>query len=253
MAMRDGLEAGQPEVGDHHRADEQLEDQQELALLNQVGLAGLVDQRRDVGHRLVDRQVLHRRVGPHAEQQPEHADDQARQQDLMAGHAQEVALVEVGQLDVDLAAGAVRCVLGLRRQQRRRHQHRQRKDHGHSLNKPHRHRVVLILSVHCRALTVPLLVTPCRPLRKSGCLLPPTNPERAPWSRGYTDHVTEIQVIGRHVHRHHRFRPVAAIERELPRQEPSTMPRCASSTITTFLKPASLSGENAATSCFTGA
>ena len=31
------------------------------------------------------------------------------------------------------------------------------------------------------------------------------------------------------------------------------MPRRASSTITTFLKPDSLSGENAATSCFTGA
>ncbi len=27
-------------------------------------------------------------------------------------------------------------------------------------------------------------------------------------------------MIGRHVHRHHRFRPRAAIERELPRQEP---------------------------------
>ena len=107
MAMRDGLEAGQPEVGDHHGADEQLEDQQELALLDQVGLAGLVDDRRDVGHRLVDRQVLHRRVGPEAEQQPQHADDQAREQDLVAGHAQEVALVEIGQLDVDLAAGPV--------------------------------------------------------------------------------------------------------------------------------------------------
>ena len=128
------LEAGQPEVGDHHGADEQLEDQQELALLNQVGLAGLVDDRRDVGHRLVDRQVLHRRVGPEAEQQPQHADDQAREQDLVAGHAEEVALVEIGQLDVDLAARAVDRVLGLglhrrlRRQQRRRHQHRQRKD-----------------------------------------------------------------------------------------------------------------------------
>ena len=58
------LEAGQPEVGDHHRADEELEDQQELALLNQVGLARLVDELGDVGHRLVDRQVLDRVVGP---------------------------------------------------------------------------------------------------------------------------------------------------------------------------------------------
>ena len=56
------LEAGQQEVGDHDGADEDLEDEQELALLHEVGLAGLVDQLRDVGHRLVHRQVLQVRI-----------------------------------------------------------------------------------------------------------------------------------------------------------------------------------------------
>ena len=103
-------EAGNPisaEVGDDDRADEELEDQQELALLNQVGLARLVDQLGDVGHRPVHRQALDAGVGPRAEEQAEHADHQARQQDLVPGHAEEVALVEVGQVDVHLAAGHV--------------------------------------------------------------------------------------------------------------------------------------------------
>ena len=39
-------------------ADEELEDQQELALLDQVGLARLVDELGDLEHRLVHRQVL---------------------------------------------------------------------------------------------------------------------------------------------------------------------------------------------------
>ena len=38
--------------------DEDLEDGDELALRDQVGLAGLVDQLRDLAHRPVHRQVL---------------------------------------------------------------------------------------------------------------------------------------------------------------------------------------------------
>ena len=51
-------EADHREVGDDDRADEDLEDQEELALLNQVGLARLVDQLGDVGHRAMHRQLL---------------------------------------------------------------------------------------------------------------------------------------------------------------------------------------------------
>ena len=54
------------------------EDQDELALGDQVGLAGLVDQLRDLAHRPVDRQVLELAVDDQAEDQPEDADDEAR-------------------------------------------------------------------------------------------------------------------------------------------------------------------------------
>ena len=43
------------EVVDDARADEDLEHEQQPALLEQVGLAGLVDDVRDVEHRLVRR------------------------------------------------------------------------------------------------------------------------------------------------------------------------------------------------------
>ena len=57
----DGVEVQQEaEVDDHDRADEELEDQDELALRDQVGLAGLVDQLGDLEHRAVHRQVLQR-------------------------------------------------------------------------------------------------------------------------------------------------------------------------------------------------
>ena len=46
------------EVDDDDRADEDLQDQQELALLDQVRLAGLVDQLGDLAHRRVHRQGL---------------------------------------------------------------------------------------------------------------------------------------------------------------------------------------------------
>ena len=57
--------------------------------------------------RPVDRQVLHPGVAPEAEQQPQDADQEAGEQDLMPGEAEEVALIEVGEADVHLAAGAV--------------------------------------------------------------------------------------------------------------------------------------------------
>jgi hypothetical protein len=87
-----GLETDQREVRHDDGADEDLENQQELALLDQVGLARLVDQIRHVGHRPVHRQLLHGDVRRHAEQQPEHAHEEARQQDVVTVEPQEVAL-----------------------------------------------------------------------------------------------------------------------------------------------------------------
>ena len=74
----DGLEVQQePEVEDDDDADEDLEDQDELALGDQVRLAGLVDQLGDLPHRLVHGQVLELAVDDEAEDQPEDADDEA--------------------------------------------------------------------------------------------------------------------------------------------------------------------------------
>ena len=60
-------------------------------------------------------------------------------------------------------------------------------------------------------------------------------------------------MIGRHVDGDQRLRPLAAVDGELLGQEPEHEPARRSSTITTRLNPYSLSGENATTSCLTGA
>ena len=103
------LEAGQQEVHDDDGADEAEQDQEQLALLDHVGFAGLVNQLGDLRHRAVHRQVLHVRVAQQTEEQSQDADHQAREQDLMPGEAEEVALIEVGQPKVHLAT---RPVLG---------------------------------------------------------------------------------------------------------------------------------------------
>ena len=68
------------------------------------------------------------------------------------------------------------------------------------------------------------------------------------------DDVAQIEVVRRHIDRHQRFGPLPPVDRELPREEPEQQSPCAESSIsTTRLNPYSLSGENATTSCFTGA
>ena len=73
-------------------------------------------------------------------------------------------------------------------------------------------------------------------------------------SRSHDHDVAQIEVIGRHVHRQQRLRAASAVDGELLRQEPEreAAPRDPRS-CTTRLNPDSLSGENAATSCLTGA
>jgi hypothetical protein len=62
------------EVDRHDRADAQLEVQDELALLNQIGLAGFVNQLGHLEHRTVNRQVPQVHEDVHAERQAQHAD-----------------------------------------------------------------------------------------------------------------------------------------------------------------------------------
>ena len=114
----------------------------------------------------------------------------------------------------------------LRRQHHRRHQHHQHRSHGHSLNKPHHHRVVVSLTL--TATLTQLLLQPGgqrHSTRQENSHAVFHRQVRIKRLRPRTDdEVTEIQVIRRHVHRDHRFRARAAIERELARQEPDHRP-----------------------------
>ena len=65
------------EVENHDDADEDLEQQDEFALRLQIGLAGLVDQLRDLAHRAVHFELLELDVHDEAEEQAEDADDES--------------------------------------------------------------------------------------------------------------------------------------------------------------------------------
>ena len=114
-------------------ADEDPQDQEELALRDQVRLAGLVDQLRDLAHRLVHRQVLELREDHQAEREAEDAHEQAPLEQRAAGHAAEADLGEIRDLEVGLAAalmlGGGRRALGPRGVERRTG-HRGQEDQG---------------------------------------------------------------------------------------------------------------------------
>jgi hypothetical protein len=75
---------GEPaEVDENDRADEGPEDDEELALLDEVGLAGLVDQLGDLAHRLVDRHLPDLGVRDEPEEEPERADREAEEEELV--------------------------------------------------------------------------------------------------------------------------------------------------------------------------
>ena len=199
------------EVGDDDRADEDLENQQELALLHQIGLAGLVDQLGDLGHRAVHRQALDAGIRPGAEEQAQHADDQPRQQDLMAGHAEEIALIEIGQVDVHLAAGHVlRRRLGLGRRLAAQSA-APRSEQGDSRQRrgAQRH----IVSSGCVVIDLLSQVSDAQPVRQRHAAGQEDPDAFLDGQVGKTrllaridEHVAEIQVIGRHIHRHDRLR-----------------------------------------------
>ena len=100
------------EVEDHDHADEQLQQQDELALRDQVGLARFVDQFGDLVHRSMHRQVAQLHEDDHAEHQAEQRDEQADGQQRAAAVALEVDLTEVGQNQVRFTARVPRrCLL----------------------------------------------------------------------------------------------------------------------------------------------
>ena len=78
-----------PEIDGDDRADEQPEHQEELALLQQVGLAGLVNQLGDLEHRAVDGQALELPVDQQAEQQAERRDQDAGEEQRVTVESEE--------------------------------------------------------------------------------------------------------------------------------------------------------------------
>ena len=142
--------AQHPEVEDHDHADEDLEDQDELALGDEVGLAGLVDQLRHFAHRRVDRQILQLREDEQTEPEAERADDETAHEQRAPVHAVKVDGRQIRQDEIRLAAAglacrALRCHARLRRgrlgpEDRERRGHDQQGDakppeislHGHT-------------------------------------------------------------------------------------------------------------------------
>ncbi len=94
------------EVQQNDDGDERPEEQQELALLDDVGLASFPDQLRHLCHRVVDGQVLQAAVGDQAKEQSEDAKQNADGQQPVAGDAQELDLGKVRKLQIGFAAGS---------------------------------------------------------------------------------------------------------------------------------------------------
>ncbi len=95
------------EVEHHDDADERFENEDELALGHQIGLAGLVNELGDLEHRAMHRQVLQLREDHHAERQPEQADEEPDHEQRPAVDALKRRLAEVRKYQVGLAAGVL--------------------------------------------------------------------------------------------------------------------------------------------------
>ena len=93
--------------------DEALEQQQELALGDEVRLASLVDQLGNFEHRAVHWQVLEAHENSEPEDQSQYAEQEAEHQELMAVDAEEIHFREVRKAQVGLAAGGFRGRLRL--------------------------------------------------------------------------------------------------------------------------------------------
>ena len=94
--------------------DEALEQQQEFALGDEIGFAGLVDQLGNFAHRAVHRQILQAHEDGESEDQSEDAEEDAEQQELVAVDAEEIDLREIREAQVGLTARGFRRGLGHR-------------------------------------------------------------------------------------------------------------------------------------------
>ncbi len=104
-----GLELQQrPEVEHDDDPDEGLEEEDELPLGDQVRLARLVNQLRDLAHRLVHGEIPELDENHEAEEETEHTHDETPEQQRAPVDPREAHLREVGHLEVGFAAAGVR-------------------------------------------------------------------------------------------------------------------------------------------------
>jgi hypothetical protein len=103
-----------PEVEQYHEADENLEYQEKLSLLDQIRLAGLVNQLRYLEHGAVHRQALQLPVDHEAEQHPQDAHAHSPQEERRSLDSHEDCAGQIGYDETRFSARPVlRYLLGL--------------------------------------------------------------------------------------------------------------------------------------------
>ncbi len=183
----------EPEVEHHDHADEHLEQQDELALRDQVGLAGLVNQLGDLEHRRVHRQVLQLGEDDQPEQQAERAHAETGHQQGAPVDAAEFDLRQIRKHEVHLAAARRRCSLRLGRRLHRQRRPRRREDRtdddgeqdrGDQAPQDGRNGHAHLTSHKSSDYTRKSLTRSCSPLSRSrdGSAMPPVRKMRIPSS-----------------------------------------------------------------------
>src|SRR4029077_4240681 len=86
------------EVEHDDHGDEGLEQDQKLALRDQIGFAGVIDQLGNLAHGAVHRQILQALIDGQTKNQPEDAKKNPEKEELMTIDAEKVYLGEIGKL-----------------------------------------------------------------------------------------------------------------------------------------------------------
>ena len=144
-----GRQPAEIDRADH--ADEDPENQYELALRDQVGLAGLVNELGDFEHGPVNREVFQLRVDDQAEHQAEQRDGQPSHQQRPAVDPVEGDRAEIREHQVRLAAAVPnrRWRLGRLLGRLRRCRRLCRRDNGHGCQQQRKERGGTQANKHC--------------------------------------------------------------------------------------------------------
>ena len=86
------------EIEHDDHGDECFEQEQELALSDQIGFTGFIDEFRNFAHGAVHGEIFQPLINRQAEDQPENAKKNPEEQELMAVDIEKVYLREIGEL-----------------------------------------------------------------------------------------------------------------------------------------------------------